>query len=205
MGFSEKLKDLLRKKHVSQKRLSEMLGVPVTLINKYVNGKVTNPRIETMKRISEALDVSTGYFMDENSSASPIIYEEITKVPVLGVVPAGVPVEAVQDVIGEVYVPSSKVAGKQVYGLKVRGDSMINAHIEDGDMVIVSKDLPCENGSIGVFLIGNEDATLKRFYKMGPVVVLKADNPKYEPIVIHESENIQVEYLGKVIMVVRNV
>ncbi|MCK5687149.1 helix-turn-helix domain-containing protein [bacterium] len=205
MVFSQKLKKILKEKHISQTKLAEIMGVPVTLINKYVNGKVKNPRIETMKKITTALDVSPGYFMNEHSTADPMIYEEVTKIPVLGVVPAGIPIEAVQDVIGEVYVPAHQVKGKKVYGLKVKGDSMINAHIEDGDMVIISRDQTCDNGEIGVFLVGNEDATLKRFYKMGPVVILKADNPKYEPIVIHEDEDIQVEYLGKVLMVVRNI
>lgn len=205
MNFSKKLKKVLFDKKISQTKLANILSVPSTLINKYVNGKVKNPRIETIKKIANALEVPCEYFLNKTTSSSPYIYEEIVKVPVLGTVPAGVPIEAVEDIIGEVYVPAQQVRNKPVYGLKVRGDSMINAHIEDGDMVVVSKEQQCNNGDIGVFLIDNENATLKRFYKMGPVIILKPENSKYEPIVIHENDNIQVEYLGKVLMVVRNV
>lgn len=117
-------------------------------------------------------------------------------VPLVGTVTAGQPILAVESIEDYIPVPV-KNKGKNMFALKVRGDSMINAGILDGDMVIVEKTPVASNGEIVVALIGDE-ATVKRFYKEKGHFRLQPENDIYEPIIVDE-----VSILGKVNMVIR--
>ncbi len=117
-------------------------------------------------------------------------------VPLVGTVTAGQPILAVESIEDYIPVPV-KNKGKNMFALKVRGDSMINAGILDGDMVIVEKTPVASNGEIVVALIGDE-ATVKRFYKEKGHFRLQPENDIYEPIIVKE-----VMILGKVNMVIR--
>lgn len=117
-------------------------------------------------------------------------------VPLVGTVTAGQPILAVESIEDYIPVPV-KNKGKNMFALKVRGDSMINAGILDGDMVIVEKTPVASNGEIVVALIGDE-ATVKRFYKEKGHFRLQPENDVYEPIIVDE-----VSILGKVNMVIR--
>ncbi len=118
-------------------------------------------------------------------------------VPLLGTVTAGRPILAVEQIEG--YVPFSGVYSKDkpLFALRVRGESMINAGILDGDIVIAEKTPVCENGEIAVAMIGDE-ATIKRFYKENGHFRLQPENDEFEPIITSE-----VIILGKVISLVR--
>lgn len=117
-------------------------------------------------------------------------------VPLVGTVTAGQPILAIESIEDYIPVPV-KNKGKNMFALKVRGDSMINAGILDGDMVIVEKTPVASNGEIVVALIGDE-ATVKRFYKEKGHFRLQPENDIYEPIIVKE-----VMILGKVNMVIR--
>lgn len=117
-------------------------------------------------------------------------------VPLVGTVTAGQPILAVESIEDYIPVPV-KNKGKNMFALKVRGNSMINAGILDGDMVIVEKTPVASNGEIVVALIGDE-ATVKRFYKEKGHFRLQPENDIYEPIIVDE-----VLILGKVNMVIR--
>ncbi|MDO4364783.1 MAG: transcriptional repressor LexA, partial [Clostridia bacterium] len=117
-------------------------------------------------------------------------------VPLVGTVTAGQPILAVESIEDYIPVPV-KNKGKNMFALKVRGDSMINAGILDGDTVIVEKTPVAANGEIVVALIGDE-ATVKRFYKEKGHFRLQPENDVYEPIIVKE-----VSILGKVNMVIR--
>ncbi len=117
-------------------------------------------------------------------------------VPVVGTVTAGQPILAVESI--EDYIPLPvKNKGKNMFALKVKGDSMVNAGILNGDTVIVEQTPTAVNGEIVVALIGDE-ATVKRFYKENGHFRLQPENDAYEPIIVDE-----VSVLGKVNMVVR--
>ena len=117
-------------------------------------------------------------------------------VPLVGTVTAGQPILAVESIEDYIPVPVNN-KGKNMFALKVRGDSMINAGILDGDTVIVEKTPVATNGEIVVALIGDE-ATVKRFYKEKGHFRLQPENDIYEPIIVDE-----VSILGKVNMVIR--
>src|SRR5688572_1925673 len=108
------------------------------------------------------------------------------EVPVLGRIAAGKPLLNEENFEGTITIPDDIGSGKR-FALQVKGDSMIGAGIMDGDRVIVKQQSTAENGEIVCALIEGE-ATLKRFFKKGGVVTLKAENEKYPPITVSEGE-----------------
>lgn len=124
-------------------------------------------------------------------------FKDMINVPIVGTVTAGEPILADQNVQDYFPLPKNFTNSTEVFMLKVRGDSMINAGIYDGDMVIVNQVSTASNGDIVVALLG-EEATVKRFYKEHQQIRLQPENEKYEPIV---STDVQV--LGRVIGLVR--
>ncbi|HBA93781.1 MAG TPA: transcriptional repressor LexA [Ruminococcaceae bacterium] len=117
-------------------------------------------------------------------------------IPIVGTVTAGKPILAIESIEDYIPVPV-KNKGRNMFALRVRGDSMINAAILDGDVVVVEQTPVAQNGEIVVALIGDE-ATVKRFYKEKGHFRLQPENDAYEPIIVDE-----VAILGKVNMVVR--
>lgn len=126
-------------------------------------------------------------------------------VPILGVIQAGDPILADQNILGYEYIPSEMAKGRKYFGLKVVGDSMDNSRIFDGDVVLVRQQDNVENGEIAVVLVNDESATIKRFFKTDSMVTLMPDssNKEYQPQFIDITKN-NVKILGKVIKVVIN-
>lgn len=119
-----------------------------------------------------------------------------TPVPLLGTVTAGLPILAQEQI--EEYIPVALGKSGEFFALHVRGSSMINAHIVDGDIIIVEKTPVARNGDIVVALIDDE-ATVKRFYKEKGHFRLQPENDDFEPIIVTE-----LVLLGKVVSVIRN-
>ena len=119
---------------------------------------------------------------------------EIENIPVLGKITAGQPILAVENVEETFPVPVQYLHNSTVFMLKVRGDSMINAGILDGDYIMVKQQNTANNGDIVAALIGDE-ATVKTFYKEKGHIRLQPENPSYEPIIVEDDLTI----LGKVI------
>ena len=118
-------------------------------------------------------------------------------VPIMGRVTAGVPILAVEDIEGYIPVSEEVRRGRELFALRIDGESMINAGILDGDIVVVHKTETADNGEIVVALIDDE-ATVKRFYKENGHYRLQPENPAFEPIIVASCA-----ILGKVIEVVR--
>ena len=118
-------------------------------------------------------------------------------VPIMGRVTAGMPILAVEDIEGYVPVSEDVRRGRELFALRIEGESMINAGILDGDIVIVCKTETADNGEIVVALIDDE-ATVKRFYKENGHYRLQPENPDFEPIIVPECS-----ILGKVVEVIR--
>ncbi len=118
------------------------------------------------------------------------------RVPLLGTVTAGMPILAVEEI--EDYIPyGGRTEGKTLFALHVRGDSMVNAAILDGDIIVVEQTPTARNGEIVVALVGDE-ATVKRFYKENGHFRLQPENDDYAPIIVDE-----VAILGKVVACLR--
>ncbi len=124
--------------------------------------------------------------------------EKSASVPVLGRVAAGNPIVANEDIECYVPVPEQMTRGRELFALRVQGESMINAGILNNDIVIVNRTPVAENGEIVVALV-EDSATVKRFYKEDGHFRLQPENDSFEPIIVDE-----VVLLGKVISLVRN-
>ena len=149
-----------------------------------------------------------GYIKREKDKARSITIiglkktlRDIVEVPVLGRVAAGKPILAVENIEGYVAIDKAWVKGNNIFALKVEGNSMIGAGINDGDYVIVKQQPTAENGEIVVSLI-NDEATVKRFYKDNNKITLKAENPDIKPFVYHKGDA-DIMIIGKVIGVFR--
>jgi repressor LexA len=122
-------------------------------------------------------------------------------VPIIGRVTAGEPVLALENIEGYIHFDRTFVSSKNVFLLRVQGDSMINAHIQDGDFALVKPQSAADNGEIVVALIEDE-ATIKRIFQKRDLVRLEPANPTMEPIVVQRGEK-KVTIVGKVIGIFR--
>ena len=124
-----------------------------------------------------------------------------SKISVLGSIAAGTPIEAIQQEVDKISLPPELNKNDDHFGLKIRGDSMIEAGINDGDTVIIKKSSTADNGQIAVILIDNEEATLKRIRKKGNTIALESANRKYGTK-IYSSKRIKIQ--GKLVSLYRN-
>ena len=124
-----------------------------------------------------------------------------SEIPVLGSIAAGTPIEAIQQEVDRVALPENLQNNGEHYGLKVKGDSMIEAGINDGDTVIVKKTSNVDSGQIAVVLIDDQEATLKRIRKKGNTIALEAANKKYGTK-IYAASRIKIQ--GKLVSLYRN-
>jgi repressor LexA len=120
-------------------------------------------------------------------------------IPVLGRIAAGVPIEAIQHEVDRI-IPPSNIQGRDHFALEVNGDSMIEAGILDGDIVICNPGETAVSGDIVVALIDEEEATLKRYRKKGGSIALEAANPNYETRIFGPD---RVRVQGKLVALVR--
>ncbi|MCK0094718.1 transcriptional repressor LexA [Yoonia sp. F2084L] len=120
--------------------------------------------------------------------------------PMMGRIAAGVPIEAISEASRNVSVPQSMVGAGDHYALEVKGDSMIDAGINDGDVVVIRETTVADNGDIVVALVEGHEATLKRFRRNGGAIALEAANPAYETRVFRDD---QVKVQGRLVGLIR--
>ncbi len=124
------------------------------------------------------------------------------ELPVMGRIAAGVPIEAISEISHHVAVPGSMLASSaRHYALEVKGDSMIEAGINDGDIVVIREGETAENGDIVVALVEDQEATLKRFRRRGGMIALEAANPAYETRLLRDD---QVKVQGRLVGLIRS-
>ncbi|PRY26583.1 SOS-response transcriptional repressor LexA [Aliiruegeria haliotis] len=125
-----------------------------------------------------------------------------TELPVMGRIAAGVPIEAISQVSHTVAVPGQMVGNGHHYALEVKGDSMIEAGINDGDVVVIREQTTADDGDIVVALVvENSEATLKRFRRRGHTIALEAANPAYETRLFRDD---QVKVQGRLVGLIRS-
>jgi repressor LexA len=157
---------------------------------------------EAMERPGFSPRVITGDKVDPPRAALPVSVAQAVEIPVMGRIAAGVPIEAIQEISHHVSVPGSMLSGKgQHYALEVKGDSMIDAGINDGDIVVIQEQTTAENGDIVVALVDDAEATLKRFRRRGNMIALEAANPAYETRMLPDH---QVKVQGRLVGLIRS-
>lgn len=120
------------------------------------------------------------------------------KIPLVGTITAGQPITAVEDITDYINFHQPKSYSGELFALKVRGESMINAAILDGDIVVIEKTPTVDNGEIAAVMVGGEEATVKTFYKEKGHYRLQPENDTMDPIIVDECE-----IIGRVVSVIR--
>jgi repressor LexA len=131
----------------------------------------------------------------------PVHLTQILPIPIVGRVQAGEPILAVENIEGYINLDRSLASSEDVFLLRVQGDSMIDAHIQDGDFALVKPQPNAENGEIVVALIEDE-ATIKRIFQKRDLIHLEPANPEMEPIIVKKGEK-NVTIVGKVVGIFR--
>lgn len=187
----DEIKKIMKDAKITQIQLSEKANVPIDTLRGIFSHRVKNPRIDTMMAICNALNISTKI---PNEYYDEVNIEGQTLIPLLGSVVAGVPIEAQQNI--EEYIWISQRPANMYFGLRVHGDSMIDAGIHDKCILIVRKQEYADCGDIIVAMLNGEQ-TVKRFKKLGDMVFLMPENKNYDPIPVLEKDELII--LGRVV------
>ncbi len=202
-----RLSELRKQKGLKQGDLAAFLGVAQSTLSGWENGKFEIDDKNKIK-LADFFGVSVDYLLGREVSAnSPWNENGIDmaprkkgiKIPVLGRVVAGVPVEAVQDVIDYEEIDEEMAKTGEFFALQIKGDSM-EPRIKSGDVVIVRKQDIVDSGDVAIVMVNGDDATCKKFVKHKNGVSLVSMNPAYTPMfyTMDEVESLPVRILGRV-------
>lgn len=196
MSLRTRLRERRQALGLTLQQVADAVGVSKSTVQKWESGEIEDMRLAKAAGLAKALKVSPLWIMGiSESMTDPTPKAQTKRVPVLGCVAAGDPILASEEHCDYIEVGE----GLRVdFCLRVRGDSMIDARICDGDLVFVRQQPTVENGEIAVVLIDDE-VTLKRFYKTDKGVILKPENSKYEPLFYTEEDFKNIRILGKAV------
>lgn len=195
MPLQNQLLQLKRRRGLTTEALSARSGVPVGTINKLLNGETRNPTARTLHRLAEALNCPYELLLGEAPLPGNLLPIETRRVPVLGAIAAGRPIYADEE--NDCYI-ACDAALKCDFALRIQGDSMTGARINDGDIVFIRSQPDVENGEIAAVVIDDE-ATLKRVYHLKNGLQLLSENPAYPPMVFTFEEHESILILGKAV------
>lgn len=196
--ISKKILEIILEKGISYGELSERTGIPKSALQRYATGQTEKIPIDRLQKIASALDTTPEYLMGWSTPASNLP-DNIFPIPrmkkwkVIGGTACGSPIH--REIEEETVLAPADIDADRVF--RCVGDSMIGAHIFDGDLVFIKTGEYVEDGKIGVVRIDDE-YSLKRIYRGVDYLELRSENPAYSPIVIRgEQEN--AEIVGKAV------
>ena len=197
MEIYERIK--LRRKEIglSAETVAERLGVSPATIYRYENNDIKKFPTDILEPLAKVLHTTPAYLLGiENKSKS----KNAVKIPVLGLVRAGIPMDAVEYIIDYEEIGEDMARQGEFFGLQIKGDSM-EPKISEGDVVIVRKQPDVENGEIAIVLVNGDEATIKKVQKFNGGINLIPSNPAYDVITYtnEQIEKLPVRVLGKVV------
>jgi repressor LexA len=188
-SFSERLKEAIGDMTLAE--VAKKIGLSKQAISTYIVGK-RKPKPPTIKALSEQFNLNPmwllGYDVPKKLSQLPNIIELKNKylIPIVGTIKAGLPMITDQNTIG--FEIADVNDPDDYFYLRISGNSMINARIFDGDLVLIKKQNTAENGQIVACLVDGESATLKRYKKIDNRILLMPENSAFEPIMLTERD-----------------
>ncbi|BEU88715.1 hypothetical protein TAMA11512_21790 [Selenomonas sp. TAMA-11512] len=199
---ANKIKEYRKLQKMTQKELGEKIGVKHNTVSGYENG-TNEPEQDILFKIAAALDVSINDLFPETRSdvTTTRTQKKGIRIPVLGSVVAGIPLEAIEDIIDYEEIDEELARTGDFFALQVRGDSM-EPVLYEKDVVIVRKQTTADTGDIAIVLINGNDATVKKVRReRGGVMLIGYNAATYEPhfYTDEEIESLPVQILGKVI------
>ena len=203
MKIGDKIRMLRKRKGLTQTELGEKLGVKTNAVSKWECGRVEDIPMSKVKAMSVLFDVPPSFLIDDEqlpSNATPLDVQSFHRIPILGRIAAGLPLYAEQNIEG--YTLTDLNGGAEYFALRVKGDSMNAARIQEGDVLIVRRQEEVENGEVAIVMVGDDDATVKRFYSTGNTVTLmpQSTNPKHQAQ-MYDLRKTKIKVLGKVVKV----
>jgi repressor LexA len=214
LGLRIKLAREYKSKKTGKDYTQEELATDIGKVRNYISNLeqgINYPNAAILLEIAKACEVPFDFFQNgevheqcvDPSKLNKI--EDFTLVTILGVIRAGEPMYAEQNIVAQMPIPDNQLNhGAEYFGLLVKGDSMNNSTITDGSYVIVRRQEEVENGEVAVVLVNGEDATVKIFYKTDTAVTLipNSNNPEHKPRMIDLTKT-EAKVLGKVIMTIK--
>lgn len=208
MEISRKIYLLRTENKLTQSEFAKIAGATDKAVSSWENG-TRSPKLKYTKPICEYFGIDLNAFIDESneiykaglpSNAIPLDLPSMHRIPILGRIPAGLPLYAEQNIEG--YTLTDLNGGAEYFALRVTGDSMNAARIQDGDLLIVRRQEEVENGEIAIVLVNDEDATVKRFYSTRDTVTLmpQSTNPQHQPQ-MYDLRKTRIKVLGKVVKI----
>lgn len=204
--IGDRIKEKRLLNNVTQEELGKKAGVSKVTIHKYETNVITNIPSDRIESIARALETTPAYLMGWENKVNNKDFEFVdlsnsVNIPVVGTIPAGFAMEAVENILGYIDIPADWTkGGKEYVGLKVSGDSMYPLFL-DGDTVVIQLQNTAENGDICACYVNGFDATLKRIKLTDNSITLQPENPNYPPTTYtHPGE---VTIAGKVVEVRR--
>lgn len=185
-------------RNYSLQMLAEKVGLTKKTIQRYEKGEIKID-MQRLTDIANALDVDISRLVDGAEKFLGMEVDQLdgtTHVPIVGRISCGNGSLAYEDIEGYEATPKDWINGGEFFYLRAKGDSMINARIYDGDLLLIRKQSEVENGEIAAVLIG-EEAVLKRVYLNGDTLILQSENANYPPIVAPPSD---AKIIGKLRM-----
>ncbi len=199
MEIYERIK--LRRKEIglSAESVAEKLGVSPATIYRYENNDIKKFPTDILEPLAKVLHTTPAYLLgiDSNNKTKS---NNAVKIPVLGFVRAGIPMDAVEYIIDYEEISEDMARQGEFFGLKIKGDSM-EPRITEGDVVIVRKQPDINNGEIAIVLVNGDEATIKKVQKFNGGINLIPSNPAYD-VMTYTNEQIKelpVRVLGKVV------
>lgn len=194
--LGKKIREIREENNLTMKELAEQIGLSEGTLSRYENG-IMEPKRTTIKVIAELFSVNPAWLVGYDDAHKYLGTErrEGVQVPVIGTIAAGMPLLADQNIIGWEIVPRRMAVD---FCLRVKGDSMINARIFDGDIVYIRAQPDVENGEIAAVVIDDE-ATLKRVYKANGTLILRPENPLYADLVYNGKDKKNIRIIGKAV------
>ena len=193
-----RLKELRKLNKITQDKLAEKIGVARSTISMYEVG-ASEPDIQILTKLANFFNCSIDYLLGNDTKSQGV------KIPVLGVIPAGIPIEAVEDVLGYEEITPKLASTGEFFALKVKGDSML-PDIKNGDILIVRQQEDAENGDTCVIMVNGNDATVKKIKKMESGIMLIPNNSDFETMFFSNQEilSLPVRIIGKAIEIRRS-
>ena len=183
-----RLKELRKNKNVTLQKLADYLHIANSAISQYENGH-REPSFEIVAKIADYFNVSIDYLLGRENVEPVRLNRNVVKIPIYGEIPAGIPIEMIEDSFVEDYeeLDASSVRGGQYFGLRVKGNSML-PKFEDGDILILRQQNTCENGQFCAVSINHTECTFKKVIIKESGITLMPLNPDYEPLFFTNAE-----------------
>lgn len=192
------LKERRQQLGMTMLKVAQAVGVSEATVSRWESGDIANMRRDKIAKLASALQLRPSVVM--GITDEPSEKRSAVKIPVLGFVRAGYPMDAVENILDYEEISEEMARSGEFFALQIKGDSM-EPKISNGDVVIVRKQSTVENGEVAVVLINGNDAAVKKFFKTETGVNLISTNPNYEPFFFSpkEVDSLPVEVIGRVV------